>query len=354
VLSRVKPYVILALASVLYYSGALWLYQVLVGRPFGIILNYHRILVPTEQEYRLLPAMFVSPEIFSLHLRYLAAHYRVVTMRQLMKERSAGKSADKPWCVITFDDGWLDNYQQAFPLLRQYQLPATLFVSTDFIGTNRAPWFYELLWSLSALTDDLEGSQVTTDELAARDLPTAVMEWVRLPATQRLAAMEQTIETLKQLPVSQLATTVDSLSEITRKRARSGSQTVPAMLTWDQVREMHRGGVEIGSHGVTHWILTRLAEAQLEKEIVESKKRIEYEVGDDVAGLSYPNGDYSEDIVRMVDKSGYRYACTIQPGYVGYDESPYTMRRLLLHGENTYTTALFACHLAGLFNRGRE
>jgi peptidoglycan/xylan/chitin deacetylase (PgdA/CDA1 family) len=126
------------------------------------------------------------------------------------------------------------------------------------------------------------------------------------------------------------------------------------MLTWDNVREMRKYGFEIGSHGVTHWILTRLSAAQLEHELLESKRSIETELKEPIQGFSYPNGDYSDHVIDRLQNAGYKYACTIKPGYVERHGSPFKLNRLLLHNENTYATSLFACHMAGLFNRGRE
>lgn len=349
-----KPYIIWALACLLYYSGLLRLYQALARKQFAVILNYHRILSPEEREYRLLPAMYVFPETFEKHLRYLSHNYQVVTMQQLMEERSSQRADPRPLCAITFDDGWSDNYHYALPLLRKYDMPATLFISTDFIDSNRVPWFYDLLRSLHLLSDCIEQGTANVEALRSNELPESVVTWAGLLGGQRLEAIERLIEALKLLPVSRLTDLVGTLSKLTQHASGHLSGGQPAMLTWDNVREMHRNGFEIGSHGVTHWILTRLSGAQLEHEVLQSKQNIENELKEPIQGFSYPNGDYSDHVIDLLQKAGYKYACTIKPGHVERQNPPFKLNRLLLHNENTYTTPLFACHMAGLFNRGRE
>lgn len=349
-----KPHIIRVLACLLYYSGLLRLYQSFARKPFAVILNYHRVLSPEEREYRLLPAMYVFPKTFEKHLRYLMRNYQVVTMQQLMEERSSQRANARPLCVITFDDGWSDNYHYALPLLRKYGMPATLFISTEFIDTDRVPWFYDLLRSLHFLSHCLEQGTTNVEALRVTGLPELILTWAGLPDNQRLQAIERVIEALKLLPVSGLADFIDTLSRLTQQSSGHLRGGQPAMLTWDNVREMRRNGFEIGSHGVTHWILTRISAAQLEYEVWQSKQSIEDELKEPIQGFSYPNGDYSDHVIGLLQKAGYKYACTIKPGYVERQNSPFKLNRLLLHNENTYTTPLFACHMAGLFNRGRE
>ena len=350
---RLKPLLVLIGASTLYYSGLIFLYNQFINRPFAIVLNYHRIGSPSMREHKLLPAMFVSPSTFEIHLKYLCRRYTVVTMRQLMQKKSLRKKECRPLCVITFDDGWKDNYDIAFPLLKKYGLPATVFISTDFIGTERAPWFYDMVRSLIQLSDLLEREKETRVALSEKDLPAQIMEWAALPENERLKGVERLLEGLKHLPGGEVENAASTLFANMQQHAHHGDSE-QAMLDWDNVREMQKCGIEIGSHGASHSILTHLEGAQVVKEVTVSKMVLERELRETVVGFSYPNGDHADHIRDQLQKSGYTYACTIKPGNVDLDMPSYQIKRLLLHDDNTYTTALFACHMAGLFNRGRE
>jgi hypothetical protein len=87
------------------------------------------------------PGMYVCAKTFEAHVVYLQKHFVVLALDDLLERwRIDQLDADKAYCVITFDDGWQDNYQFALPVLKQYGLPATIFLATDFIGTDR--WFW--------------------------------------------------------------------------------------------------------------------------------------------------------------------------------------------------------------------
>lgn len=341
-------------ATGLYGSGLLGFYNRLKGMPFGVIVNYHNIKTPVMREEAALPAMYVHPDTFEMHVRYLAEHYQVVSMRELVMWKTRARRGSKPWCAITFDDGWRDNYDYALPILKKYGLPATVFISTDFIGSERAPWFYELLRCFPVLSDRVDDGRIDASDLSERGMTDILKRWVQLPGLSRMGAVDRIMEELKALPGPVLDEVVERLMGLIADRGGAVGEGAPLMLSWDQVREMGRSGIEIGSHGVRHWILTLLSPAQLHSELVESKKAIEEQLGHPVHGFAYPNGTYSDDVAHRIRAAGYEYGCTIWPGYVEPSSNPYTLNRLLMHNGNTYTTPLFACHMAGLFNRGRR
>ena len=275
-------------------------------------------------------------------------------MKELVANRSVSKANVRPYCAITFDDGWLDNYTNALPLLRRYRLPATIFISTDFIGSERVPWFYALLRCFPVVSDLLDNHGMTVDMLRNMQLPEPLIRWAQNPSSERLKDIEPTMERLKHFPGEQLDAAADELAGKIQQLSTNGSCVERSMLNWSEVKEMSAAGMEIGSHGMAHWVLTRISPCQVEKEIVESKAIIEKQLGNTIDGFSYPNGDYSESVAACLQKAGYAYACTIAPGYIDQKSDAYSLNRLLLHDENTHATALFACHVAGLFNRGRR
>lgn len=100
----------------------------------ALVLMYHRVLDDVPQEVE--PGMYVTSGTFECHLRYLAAHHDVVGLDALHEWLLGRRQFDRVPCVITFDDGWGDNYTHAFPLLQKYDLSATVFLVTDLIGTS--------------------------------------------------------------------------------------------------------------------------------------------------------------------------------------------------------------------------
>ncbi|HEY3303675.1 MAG TPA: polysaccharide deacetylase family protein [Candidatus Binatia bacterium] len=337
------------LAGALYYSGTLFLYRRLRRIGYPIILNYHRVLDPAAARNEAVPpGMYVRPQSFEKQLRYLAHHYQVVTMEELLARRERAAQTRRPFCVITFDDGWRDNYENALPLLRKYRLPATLFLSTGFIGSGQTPWFYRLGHVLRVLAE-------MPDEACAalrnyrQKLPVPLSGWLAASSAERQRDIDAVIEELKKLPGAELGTLVERLQQWLVLRGQRADVNSVAMLDWKQVREMALSSVEIGSHGVTHMILTQIAPQAAKVELQESKRCIEEQVERPVGGFSYPNGDYSDAVEALVRTAGYRYACTTRPGYIESRDNPFQLKRISVHDDITFSTALFACHITGIF-----
>jgi peptidoglycan/xylan/chitin deacetylase (PgdA/CDA1 family) len=123
------------------------------------------------------------------------------------------------------------------------------------------------------------------------------------------------------------------------------------MLNWNQVKEMNQEGIEIGSHSLSHVILTRVDRKTIQHEVVESKRQIETQLQQEVKGFCYPNGDYNKIAIEYVRAAGYRFACTTEAGYVEPYDNLYRLKRIGVHEDITYSTPLFACHIAGIFLR---
>jgi hypothetical protein len=129
--------------------------------PMLLVLMYHRVLPanhpdrPFEQ-----PGMFVSPETLDLHLSVLKRHFELVHLDDWVKRAAAGKALPRMACAITFDDGWRDNYDHAFPVLRKHGAPAVIFLVSTLTGTETQFWPNRLTQRLLAmpLHADLAGA----------------------------------------------------------------------------------------------------------------------------------------------------------------------------------------------------
>ena len=106
------------------------------------ILMYHRVVPKDEQGRWVQAGMVVDPDTLDLHIRYLRKHFQIISLSDLAELQlgPARKSHEMRLCVLTFDDGWSDFYEYAYPILKMHEAPATVFLPTDFIGTNR--WFW--------------------------------------------------------------------------------------------------------------------------------------------------------------------------------------------------------------------
>jgi peptidoglycan/xylan/chitin deacetylase (PgdA/CDA1 family) len=301
-------------------------------RDTPLILTYHRVLEKWEAalDYSQ-PGMVVTVPTFEHHLSFLERHFEIVPLSALLDDRTAHRPARRPRCVITFDDGWRDNYDLAFPMLRKHDLPATIFVTTDLIGTDRAFWHTELIYLL--MSGQL--SQFLRDKAALRAYPRAVREGLRgCAGTGRAsgaADVDALIETVKATCDEDV---IQRLVEALMRAAGLRHPIIPErrfFLDWDQVRDMAAHGFEIGSHGCTHRIMTRLSLEEANRELVRSKAEIESRVGRDVTHFAFPNEDANERLVGMAMRAGYRTVCVGATGERATGRGPRILRRIGIH-----------------------
>ena len=102
----------------------------------AVVLLYHRVLDDKAIPADIDPGIYVTRTAFERQLQYISEHHEVLSLDSLLEWLNAERTTYRPPCVLTFDDGWIDNYEVAFPLLRRYGIPATIFLITDLVGTQ--------------------------------------------------------------------------------------------------------------------------------------------------------------------------------------------------------------------------
>ena len=303
------------------------------------ILMYHR--VNDDQDCL---GLTVRPELFAHQLQYLKDNYEVITLAEAVSHIASG-SISNNYCVITFDDGYRDNYQIAAPLLAEYGVPATIFVTCDAVETGQFGWgaFDRTLLTTKVGQIDLNRWGVGQYELinqAAREQ--AVITLHRL--------LKKLPDAVKQEIVAHVVATYGD--------GTGGQRT---MMTWAEVAELAAGSlVTIGAHTVSHPILSRMPEAQARYEICEGKRTLEGKISRTVNFFAYPNGrreDIGPNIVALVKQAGFHAACTTIPGQNATGADPFELRRIDVtnsmstDARSRFSPDLFAFSLSGLFQR---
>ncbi len=307
------------------------------------VLNYHRIEDPYKESLdSFQPNISAHPYEFKRQMDYLSRWFNVIPLSTLTHWLE-GKTILPPFAaLITFDDGYLDNYTNAYPILNQYGFPAVIFLTTGHIETN-APFY----WDLAAYC--FSGTRI--DQIKFPDgkihawstkseLDGVMKEWVK--------AMKLLPELEKQKWVSRLPELLDV--SIPNNHFKS------LMLNWDQIRELHNNGFEFGGHTVNHPILTRISRDMARIEIKKSKDKIEEELGCAASSFAYPNGlkdDVNSVIETITAECGFKTAFTLQNGPTTLRElrgNPYAIRRIFI--SHSHTLSQFATLLSP-FNRLR-
>lgn len=253
------------------------------------ILAYHRVLEDDIAPHRLADAdlFSVTESGFRAQLAWLTRHFDCLTFRQL-----PGYRGKRP-LIITFDDGYEDNYRLAWPVLQQFQVPAVFFVTTDFIDHCQPLWF---------------------DRVAAAWRGGAVpLAWQRAGCPVQPESLAILLNWLKTLPHSLRE---QLLIELETPGTAVAEAPAPAM-SWAQLAEMAATGMEIGSHSCSHAVLANESPADIRRELAESRARIEAQLGQPCLSLSYPVGGRQAVNQLVVDEAaaaGYQYACSYMAG----------------------------------------
>ncbi len=276
----------------------------LAGQKSGAlrILAYHRVLDEDLNAFDFDEALVsATSENFARQMKWARNHFNVVSFRDLDECERAGRPWPARALIVTFDDGYRDNYTHAFPILRDLGLPATIFLATGHIGRAQLFWWDLIAWCVKKSPR----AAVTFPEIRAAPL------LLDTPAHQR-EAIQICLRWIKSVPEAEKN---QFLAELDGKMDVVLPPDVAAQmhLSWEEVGEMADGGIEFGSHTVIHPILANVSQTQLEQEICGSKAALEGHLKRPALVLSYPVGgaaQINEDVQKMVERCGFRYAAT--------------------------------------------
>lgn len=326
-------------ARILHRAGLpAWLER-LPKRESLIVLGYHRIAPPGSQGRLGMEDAPCDPGLFSAtvdqfdeQIRCLKRQTTIVGLDEAI-EAAAGR-APRRGCrlLITFDDGYRDNYDLAFPVLRSHGVPAVFFLTTAFAGTSHVPWWDQLAHLLATarrrrfLLPGVGGVDLDRDGLA----------WTR----RRLLNLVKQGRQVLDLPelLAHLAEAAQSAAPLSTRRR---------FIDWDEARQMQRGGMIIGSHTHTHPVLSHLSEAQQRDELATSRHLLAVELGAPPLAVAYPTGardSYTTVTRRLAFETGYRAAFSFYGGInrVGRAD-PFDLHRV---GVDLQSTERFALRVA--------
>lgn len=276
------------------------------------ILIFHRVL---EERDALAPGE-ITREGFAAICSWVKQWFTVLPLARAAARLREGTLPERS-LAITFDDGYADNHDVALPVLHAHGLPATFFVATGFLDGGR-------MWN-DTVIEAIRGAPASGIDLAG----SAAASLGRLECAndaQRRASIGRAIGATKYLPQPERDRWVEAL--------RERSQAVlpdDLMMSSQQVRSLHRAGMEVGAHTASHPILARLDAAQAAGEIRVGRERLQEIVGERIALFAYPNGkpglDYGDEAVRLVREMGFDAAVSTAWGANRAGTDPFQLRR---------------------------
>ncbi|WOH36642.1 polysaccharide deacetylase family protein [Thalassotalea fonticola] len=291
-------------------------------KPHGLyVFNYHRI--GDENDTAFDPHLFsCTQEHFKEQLEFYKNNFEVINIETLNSLIHSNKKINKRLALITFDDGYLDNYLHAYPLLKAANLPACFFIATDFIDQQKVPWWDEIAWLLK------------NNELHQE----FIKKWQLPNGFQTLDSREQIYLLLKKVKSDTKTTMEEKLIQIRMDLNIDERQVMPKeqlFMDWDMVREVSANGITIGSHTCSHRILSHLEEQEQTFEILQSKQKLETQLnGQPVRSFAYPVGgetSYNKSSTKCLEEFEYQMAFTFLPGInTRLNKNRFTLKRFAI------------------------
>ncbi len=315
------------------------------------ILLYHRV-IPRDQllEISSLDGMVVYEDIFEQQMQYLSQHYYVMKMEEWLHKIKTNEPLPYKTVLITFDDGWQDNYQYAYPVLKKYSVPATIFLTTQYVGHNQLLWHEKIVFLVRKTLDKpLREVEEFLRKRDAEDLllylyPLFKDKYNEKMFSQLIEEFKLMLEEFRELFVSLLWEYL-------------GYPKWPleynAFLNWKEIANMDPHLIEFGSHGITHRLMTDMGTVEGLKEVVESKKTIEQKIQKSVVCLAYPNGNYNAQTITWLQQAGYECGLTVRHS-LNINPNLFALKRInislnkTLDDQQRFSKEIFECILTRL------
>lgn len=261
--------------------------------------NFHRIGDANKTPFD--PCVFsCDAENFQHYLDFFQANFRIIDLNELFSIIKQGKPIKEKLALITFDDGYRDNYEVAYPMLKAMNIPATFFVTTSLVGSKVIPWWDEIAWHVR--------------QLSGQSFKLSIWpESITLPKNIYASSIRKVLSRVKSFP-AQLDLQLNEL------RVLSGKE-IPIefsdnlFVQWGHLKELTQNGMSIGAHSHTHRILSSLKSEDLTYELTESKRLLEDYLEQAVDSLSYPVGGastYNNSMFKLLDDIGYQVGFTFR------------------------------------------
>ena len=270
------------------------------------IFAYHRVVADiAKAEREAIYGLVVSSATFRRHCRLLSEFYDVVSLETAAHflDGEQKRKTSRPLAVITFDDGYRDFYEEAFPILNEFGLSATVFLPTEFIGQSRPLAHDRLYWLVK------QASEKSVSVLSALEKAGLAKEFAEKCAGE--TNILKLTDWLVFLPNEIREKVIFQLEQKLADRFES-YPTEYQLLDWETIRGMQRKGINFGGHTARHVVLPLEDYLVMENELVASKNELETQLNEEINSFAYPNGEYNEDIKKLIAQAGYKIAVTTE------------------------------------------
>jgi len=269
------------------------------------------------------PTLYVSPVYFESQMQFLIKYFHIISLENYSEMISAGHTPLRNTAILTFDDGYKDNYQYAFPILRHLEIPATIFLPTRCIDLEQSTWDIKLYyWFANTkktklhLIDDNTNSQYEFSFHEKSSKKEMVAKVIHLLLSLNKEGKNKLLSQIE----NQLASDLED---------RSFQEL--ALLSWDEIIDMAANNISFGAHTDTHQVLSKIPLNEVEYEIKSSKTLIEVKSMQQINTFAYPFGDkehFNDQTKALLKKYGFKCACSTIKGINNNMTDPFELKRI--------------------------
>jgi len=300
------------------------------------VLAYHRVLPPQiAEQFNMQESMWISVDAFNDDIIWMRSRGDIVDLDTIFDFSAPNK---RPMFSITFDDGWIDNYEYAFPILKQHDVPATIFLVTNAIETGCLFWVEDFLYKMAQLQEVMPPEKI--NHILLRYYLKVGVKQSKITDTQQLA--EGFAELIK--PVTRRGRDA-LLNDLYKDLGLDPDPLSSQILKWSDIVDMSECGIEFGSHTHTHEILQYADNALIEKELKVSKDMITEKTGKPVKYFCYPNARYRNENADLVKRAGYEYAFRIHNLSVTENQDKCFIPRYIMNQMTSQNKKYLLCKL---------
>jgi peptidoglycan/xylan/chitin deacetylase (PgdA/CDA1 family) len=322
------------------------------SRRLPLVIGYHRTVeeFPSD-ELSTIPSMCISTRMLERQLDWIGRRFRFVSLDELGALMESGNRLPERIAAVTFDDGYQDVYEHAFPLLKKKGIPAAVFVVTDLLGTSQLQ-IHDLLYLLLGRANSKWGS---APQAMSRFLANLGISLSPSPGMANIphdphAGLEVLLGILPQSEVLRVIEALQAEVKIPQDILREHRA-----MSWQEVMEMHAAGITIGSHSQTHAMLPNETAEKVKSETAGSRETLEKWLGESVRHFAYPCGQYNAATVKAVAQAGYRFGYTICKHRDSNSPLLTIPRKMLwenscLNALGSFSPSILSCHVHGSFD----
>jgi peptidoglycan/xylan/chitin deacetylase (PgdA/CDA1 family) len=257
--------------------------------------NYHRIGDCTITPFD--PNIYsCSVKQFKKQIQFIKKHFQVITLDEALLLAENKLPLNRRYALITFDDGYIDNYEEAYPVLKEEKISAVFFIPTDYVDSNIIPWWDEIAWMLKNTSKKaFSFADKDTVYLNSSILDKVIRNFLTVIKLDSRSMDEKMLELKTKLACEYNVNPKDK----------------SLFLSWAQIKEMKAGGMAIGSHTCSHRILTHIDKGNQLFELKQSKQLLEQYLGCSIDSIAFPVGQsntFNDEICDMTERLGYKIA----------------------------------------------